>query len=840
MKNILITFLLATAAVLGQPTLLNTDGTGMNNPTFRNAVLPSQSTHSGKYLRTDGAGTVTWEAGAGGFTGGTTADLRTIRVNGYNSLAAPAIPAWRMAESFRRNNYNANPSYQSRFRLVTLGDSNAVNMQTPMQSMMGYGGDSVGVGEWAAESVAVTTAQEEWTRCPNAQITTINAGTVGGTYIEKLNFLLPFNSVLIHYLSSSTTGSFRLDYKINKTGSWIPSTSATVSAGGGSVVSGVINTNNGGAEKYSLATIDLPSGDIYSVRIQAVTGSGNAPVNICMTVLNSGGFDNIAVNQNRISGAVGIDFARGGKGLSSNFALTPQNVWTDAMAAINPNLIVYRSTNQWSLAGYTADWNAYAARIRAAAPNALFVVCGMHPNSGIPTRTDATSLAIDDYLREWCAANDSIFVDLMQSFPAYLDSPASVDDLFSDGIHVYDQATPNWGGGAGWIAALVLDKIRPALDSIKKVQVDGNIWSRVVPGFPTEIHLTSPSQLAGETVDLYKGVFTFVGDTRATQEVVIRDRSATFNSGFHRWTGTAGFGKEVSGTAATASLLYFMSNGTKSGILGTNGAIFGNWPTANRAGNGYRFLGSGYNHFRSLIAEGFAAQTGSLLAIDVGATPTTNGTPLWSWYKEGLLEYEGGPGVFGAATATVNAGVVENTITIVNAGQNYNSAPTISFTGSGTGAVATAAVSGGMITGITVSSGGTGYTTAPTVVITPVAVGDDANETFFTHGNPTADTFIHTPAQSGTVAVIVSNAASLNYGSIAALGEETLTITVTGALTTNTPSVELGWSAALETGIVVKQAWVSATNTVSVRVANITAGAIDPVAITCRATVDNF
>jgi hypothetical protein len=91
-----------------------------------------------------------------------------------------------------------------------------------------------------------------------------------------------------------------------------------------------------------------------------------------------------------------------------------------------------------------------------------------------------------------------------------------------------------------------------------------------------------------------------------------------------------------------------------------------------------------------------------------------------------------------------------------------------------------------------------------------------------------------------TVTKLLSGSGSLNYGSIAAGGEETLTVTVTGAATTGTPSVQLGWSAALEDGIVVKQAWVSGADTVSVRVRNTTAGAIDPAAVTCRATVMAF
>jgi len=91
-----------------------------------------------------------------------------------------------------------------------------------------------------------------------------------------------------------------------------------------------------------------------------------------------------------------------------------------------------------------------------------------------------------------------------------------------------------------------------------------------------------------------------------------------------------------------------------------------------------------------------------------------------------------------------------------------------------------------------------------------------------------------------TVAKVLSESASLYFGSIAAGAEATLTITVIGALTANTPTVSLGWSAALEAGIIVKQAWVSATNYVSITVINVTVTAIDPDDVTCRATVHQF
>jgi len=145
---------------------------------------------------------------------------------------------------------------------------------------------------------------------------------------------------------------------------------------------------------------------------------------------------------------------------------------------------------------------------------------------------------------------------------------------------------------------------------------------------------------------------------------------------------------------------------------------------------------------------------------------------------------------------------------------------------------------------------------------------DDANRTTLTVVDPTAARTITLPNATGTVAlldiaqtysaintytagVIVgttgatvlgvrSNSASLDFASIAAGAEATLTITVAGAVTTNTPSVALGWSAVLPDGIIVKQAHVSAADTVSIRVANVTAGAIDPAAVTCRVVVTQF
>jgi hypothetical protein len=68
-----------------------------------------------------------------------------------------------------------------------------------------------------------------------------------------------------------------------------------------------------------------------------------------------------------------------------------------------------------------------------------------------------------------------------------------------------------------------------------------------------------------------------------------------------------------------------------------------------------------------------------------------------------------------------------SSITVTNGGTGYNNIPTIAITGGGgTGAIATAVVSSGVITTITVTSIGTGFTSTPTVTITPHATDTSA------------------------------------------------------------------------------------------------------------------
>ncbi len=80
-----------------------------------------------------------------------------------------------------------------------------------------------------------------------------------------------------------------------------------------------------------------------------------------------------------------------------------------------------------------------------------------------------------------------------------------------------------------------------------------------------------------------------------------------------------------------------------------------------------------------------------------------------------------------------------------------------------------------------------------------------------------------------TITKVLSGSASLDFGSITAAAQANLTITVTGAAVGD--EVIMSLPAAPAAGLIFN-AFVSATDTVTVRASNITALAVDPAAAT--------
>lgn len=89
--------------------------------------------------------------------------------------------------------------------------------------------------------------------------------------------------------------------------------------------------------------------------------------------------------------------------------------------------------------------------------------------------------------------------------------------------------------------------------------------------------------------------------------------------------------------------------------------------------------------------------------------------------------------------------------------------------------------------------------------------------------------------EGNIVGHVLSATSALDFGSVAAQSFADLTATVTGAVTGD--SVALGVPVEAVTAGIVYSAWVSATNTVTVRAHNYTAAALDPASGTFKATI---
>ena len=103
-------------------------------------------------------------------------------------------------------------------------------------------------------------------------------------------------------------------------------------------------------------------------------------------------------------------------------------------------------------------------------------------------------------------------------------------------------------------------------------------------------------------------------------------------------------------------------------------------------------------------------KSGSILSVDV-LEPGSGYTSVPDVY------FFGGNGTGATATAVVSGGVVTG-VTVTRGGTGYTALPNVIFVGGSTKIViATPTVVSGVVTAITVTQGGTGYPSAPTVVL---------------------------------------------------------------------------------------------------------------------------
>ncbi len=166
----------------------------------------------------------------------------------------------------------------------------------------------------------------------------------------------------------------------------------------------------------------------------------------------------------------------------------------------------------------------------------------------------------------------------------------------------------------------------------------------------------------------------------------------------------------------------------------------------------------------------------------------------------------------GTAVATVwstTNGWTTNTtkvagITIIGGGSGYASAPTVSFSGGGgSGAIATATVSGGVITAVTISNGGSGYTSAPAISFSGGSGTGASATTTNTSATRTLSTFNLDQNATGVVKIYVAGYDG-NYTTPLVVAKATITPFDGGAPIVKIIEVTLKFNGPFVNGVVAK------------------------------------
>jgi hypothetical protein len=236
--------------------------------------------------------------------------LRSARINGKGSLADRPSKLWRLVARLQREQASAGSlTFAGRVRSAVFGDSVAADIGVPLATFFGFGGgdlnlqqwtrtgptptDGDGGGQYPLWSAGVFYHYDQWARTPGGFISYLDSAIPNGTThtYASAGVLQVYHSVLVQFLTGTTTGAgdlnygkFQLQYQINKTGSWLNAGASQIIGNTGSpkgyTVNGTFGTGatvitvTGGTGTIANGSTVVIGTTEYTVTT-GITGSGN-------------------------------------------------------------------------------------------------------------------------------------------------------------------------------------------------------------------------------------------------------------------------------------------------------------------------------------------------------------------------------------------------------------------------------------------------------------------------------------------------------------------------------------------------------------------------------------
>lgn len=315
--------------------------------------------------------------------------------------------------------------------------------------------------------------------------------------------------------------------------------------------------------------------------------------------------------------------------------------------------------------------------------------------------SDFTAMAIDGNDNIWVTGGGAASPGVNGIFP-----------LTSNSNYTATPTATTAGGQTGVEAAI-------AIDNANNIWGGNYVAAGSGPGNVSAFTGNNLASISGLSGSPYAGGTTTGGFIKATGAIVdglgniwmTTPNSTT--TGVFEWAGATNSSHTVGTLLSPADTGFLHNYSAATGIaIDAAGDVWvGSTKTSSVSSQGFitEIVGAAAPVINPLAAN-LPVKIGTVSYIAV----TAGGTGYASAPAVVITPAGGDPGTGAAATAIVSGGAVTG-ILVTAPGSGYQAIPTISFTGTGTGATATATLNAGLVNGVAIDTGGSGYTSEPTI-----------------------------------------------------------------------------------------------------------------------------